>query len=490
MLGRIITKTGNAIYKIAHIFKWRFGSLPIKHKLIIITGILVISMLSMLSFIFFQNGKKILNERLEQTCDISIRHVSQSIKSDLLSYYKSDLDENDQSTHVGYIREAILDVSGEKINGLEFARVINRNGVVIAHTKIDLINTKIPPQDSIQFQSLREKMVRQNGDTIEYIHPIIARKGQDDEVFLGVTTLGFSNKVIMAPIKQAAKSILSITLIITLISVILIFVVAHRMTRQIEELGKGVHRVNEGDLKEEIPVLTRDELGKLANEFNSMIKHLHEKLYMQKFVSKYTIKMIRDRYSNGQSLDGESRDITILFSDVRRFSNLTEKLSAKEIVKLINVYLNVQAQIIEKNHGVVDKFIGDQVMAIFDGKDQADYAIKTAVEIQRAIRVLNTKRAELGAKTLNLGIGVNAGPAVMGNMGSKNRMDYTVIGDVVNLAARLCAIAEPGQIIAPIEMADKLSGNYPTTQLNPVWVKGRSKPIATFEVDYDHAIIM
>jgi adenylate cyclase len=129
-------------------------------------------------------------------------------------------------------------------------------------------------------------------------------------------------------------------------------------------------------------------------------------------------------------------------------------------------------------------------MAIFEGDAQADNAVKTAVDIQRAIRQLNVKRADLGILTLTVGIGINTGPAVLGNMGSKNRMDYTVIGDVVNLSARLCAIAKPGQIIAAVKVAQMLKGNYPTTQLKPIWVKGRSKPVATIEVDYDHAIIM
>lgn len=464
--------------------------MPIRDKLIIILGVIVIGMLSILSFTFFQNGRKILHDRLARSCDLSSRHVSTAIKNDLLLYYKEGADLNERSQPLGHIREKILDLFSESIDGLAYAMVVDRDGLIVAHTNTSLINIKVSPEDSLLFAQLKDKYVREEAGIIDHIYPLYARRDNADNFYMGTSTLGFSKKTVMEPVKHATETIISATLIILIISVLLIFFVAHRMTRQIEELGKGVHRISEGDLKKEIPILSNDELGQLAREFNTMIKHLHEKQYMQKFVSKYTIKMIRDRYSNGLPLEGESRAVTLLFSDIRNFSNLTERLSPKEIVKLVNIYLDVQSQIIEMNHGVVDKFMGDQIMAIFEGEDQADNAVKTAVDIQRAIRHLNAKRAELGILTLMVGIGINTGPAILGNMGSKNRMDYTVIGDVVNLSSRLCAIAKPGQIIAPIEVAQMLKGNYPTTQLNPVWVKGRSKPVATFEVDYDHAIFI
>ncbi|RPI02575.1 MAG: HAMP domain-containing protein [Calditrichaeota bacterium] len=487
--GQILPQTGG-FRGIKSKIKWRFASLPIRNKLIIIFGILVIGLISILSFTLIQNGKRLLTERLAQSCELSLQHVSQNIKDDLLIYYKNELDANARSAPLGVIREAILEVFIEGIDGLEYSQVVGRDGRVIAHSNNALLNSQVSAEDSLFYAQLKTKYIREQGDLIEHIHPIYARRGSGETVYLGVATLGFARSIIMAPVKKATQAVLYATLAITVISFILIYFVAHRITRQIEELGRGVQRISEGDLKSEIPILSNDELGQLAREFNAMIKHLHEKLYMQKFVSKYTIKMIRDRYAHGLPMEGESRNVTLLFSDIRNFSNLTERLSAREIVNLINIYLDVQAQIIEKNQGVVDKYMGDQVMAIFDGEKQEDRAVQTAIEIQRAIRLLNHKRAELGIMTLNVGIGINSGQAVMGNMGSKNRMDYTVIGDVVNLASRLCAIAQPGQIIAPIELSSLLNGDYPKIQLNPVWVKGRSKPVATFEVDYDHAIIM
>ncbi|NIA29494.1 MAG: HAMP domain-containing protein [Actinobacteria bacterium] len=471
--------------------KWRFGALPIRVKLVIVIGLLFIVLTSIFSFILVQRGKMLLNDRLTETCKITLLHVSQEIKEDLSLYNNPEADENSRSGHVGHIREAILALLSEKIKGLAYAGVIDRNGIIIAHTELDRINAKVTKSDSLLFRGLGKTFVRENNTIIEYIFPLFARKASDNPVLLGVTVIGFSKNIILKPIRQATRSILLITILITLLAIAIIFYLARRMTRQIDAMTAGVRRISQGNLNEKIPVMSKDELGRLAKEFNIMTIHLREKMQMQKFVSKLTVEMIKEK-SQLENLqpEGENRVVTLLFSDIRSFSALTEQLGAGEIVKLINIYLDLQARIVEENDGIVDKFIGDQVMAIFLGEDQADRAIHTAVEIQRSIRELNKRRSQRGEVVLRVGCGVNIGDVVMGNMGSKSRLDYTVIGDVVNLSARLCAIAKPDQIIAPIEMVDKLSGDYPTIRLNPVWIKGRSQPLEVLEVDYDHAIIM
>ncbi len=490
-----ITSKVNQFFKafgtIGRYIKWRFGALPIRVKLVIVIGLLFIVLTSTFSFILVQRGKMILNDRLTETCKITLLHVSQEIKEDLFFYYNTEANENSRSGHVGHIREAILGLLSEKIKGLAYAGVIDRDGNIIAHTELDLINGHVSPIERQLFRGLHKVYVRENNTIIEYILPLFAQKSSNDSVLLGVTVIGFSKNIILAPIKQATRSILIITILITLLAIAIIFYLARRMTRQIDAMTAGVRRISQGNLNEKIPVMSKDELGRLAKEFNIMTIHLREKMQMQKFVSKLTVEMIKEK-SQLENLqpEGENRIVTLLFSDVRSFSALTEQLGAGEIVKLINIYLDLQARIIEENEGIVDKFIGDQVMAIFLGENQADRAIHTAVEIQRSIRELNKRRSQRGEVVLRVGCGLNIGDVVMGNMGSKSRLDYTVIGDVVNLSARLCAIAKPDQIIAPIEMVDKLSGDYPTIRLNPLWVKGRSQPLEVFEVDYDHAIIM
>jgi class 3 adenylate cyclase len=481
------------IYKCKKTLYKRFGALRIRIKLIIVTGLLFIGLTSILSFILLQNGKKILSANLSETCRMSLLHTSAAIKDDLLAYYRYRSDVNNGSLPLGHIRETILNVFRENIRGIKYAAVVDRQGIIIAHTQAEKNNMKISPADSLFFAGLEKTFERERSDVVEYIHPLFSRleSSTNGKVYLGSTILGFSKKEILQPIHSTSTTIISATVSVIILSVIIIFFIAHRMTGQIDALSEGVKKVGRGNLNVQIPVMSSDELGALAKEFNSMIVHLREKLQMQKFVSKLTVQMIRKRSSSAELPPvGERRRVTLLFSDVRNFSTLTETLSPEEIVRLINVYLDLQARIIEEHGGIVDKFMGDQIMAIFLGETMADDAIHAAVAIQRSIRELNKRRKREGEVVLTLGCGINTGSAVIGNMGSKNRLDYTVIGDVVNLASRLCAIARPGQIIAPIDTMTSLNEEYPTIRLNPVTVKGRTQAVDIFEVDYDRAIIM
>ncbi|MBN2414038.1 HAMP domain-containing protein [candidate division KSB1 bacterium] len=487
-----IYKVIKYLIKVYYQIKWRFASLKIRLKLIIIIGLLFIGLFSSLSFIILQKGKQILNERLAQTCDLSLRHVSQVIKEDLLLYYDHEENESVNSEHLGHIREAIFNMANEKIEGLMYACVIDRKGnfIALVDSSRNRQNQKITARDSTLFWNLNSKLIREKDGIIEFIHPILAKANNKSPVYLGVAILGFSKSIIMQPINQATRTLLFLSFFVIIVSVFAISFVAQRMTRQIDALGRGVRKISDGDLDTDIPLLSNDELGQLAKEFNTMITHLREKLQMQKYISKLTIQMIRNGEMADLPPEGEKREVTILFTDVRNFTLLTERLGAEEIVKLINIYYDLQARIIDENNGFVDKFYGDQVMSIFIGKTQADDAIHAAVEIQKSIKLLNKKRASEGKVTLTVGCGANIGYAILGKMGSKSRLDYTVIGDVVNVASRLCSIAKPDQILTPEHMADRLNNDYPTVKLEPVMVKGKRDPVSIIEIGYEQVLIM
>ena len=186
-------------------------------------------------------------------------------------------------------------------------------------------------------------------------------------------------------------------------------------------------------------------------------------------------------------LGGEKTDIACLFVDIRGFTPMSEALSPEEVVGILNEYLGLTSSCIFNNDGTLDKFIGDATMAIFNAPlpldDYIFKAVKTAMDIAQGSEELSKKLLEKFGKTISFGIGVNCGPAVVGNIGTQKRMDYTAIGDTVNTAARLESNAKPGQVLISKAVYDALSGRIEATSIGEIPLKGKSKGIEVFVVE-------
>jgi adenylate cyclase len=188
-------------------------------------------------------------------------------------------------------------------------------------------------------------------------------------------------------------------------------------------------------------------------------------------------------------LGGEQRELSILFSDIRGFTTVSESLTPPELVKLLNEYLSPMTRIVLEERGTLDKFIGDAVMALFnaplDVPDHATHACAAAVRMMEELQLLNTGFAERGMHTLDIGVGINTGPAVVGNMGADIRFDYTAIGDSVNLASRLESLNKYyGSHILVSEDTRKLvtDSRYTFREVDRVKVKGKHLPIVMYEL--------
>jgi adenylate cyclase len=190
-------------------------------------------------------------------------------------------------------------------------------------------------------------------------------------------------------------------------------------------------------------------------------------------------------------LGGEEREVTVLFSDLRDFTALSERLPPAEVLALLNRYLDRMSAVVERHGGVIDKYIGDAIMALFGAPvaapDAAARALAAARAMAAALDQLNAELAAEGRPPLALGIGINTARVIAGNMGSRSRLNYTVIGDGVNLAARLEALTKDpayGTRIlvsgATAAAAGATSGLRP---LGPVTVKGRTEPVPVFAAD-------
>jgi class 3 adenylate cyclase len=261
-------------------------------------------------------------------------------------------------------------------------------------------------------------------------------------------------------------------------------VVAKSMVHPIKNIFEGMIRVREGNLEIKLDIRRHDELGDLSIEFNNMIIHLREKLQMQKFVSERTVLMIHEHTASGNiDLGGTRQNLAFLFSDIRGFTAMSEKMEPEDVVTILNEYLDLQAKIIKKNYGDIDKYVGDEVMAVFSGKEKADNAVACAIEIIDQINNLNKNKNDTGVRSINVGIGLNVGNVIQGRMGSSDRMDNTCIGDTVNLAARLCSYAESGTIIASKDIVSQLTENkFRFEKLEPIKVKGKDNPVEIYAI--------
>jgi len=214
---------------------------------------------------------------------------------------------------------------------------------------------------------------------------------------------------------------------------------------------------------------------------------------MKSTMSRYMDPGLTDQLLAGGEdfLGGKSATATVLFSDIRGFTTLTEELGAQGTVSLLNEYFTIMVECIQREEGMLDKFIGDAIMAAFGvpipHDDDEDRAVRTAIAMINALNSWNSDRLSNGKKPINIGVGINTDLVVSGNIGSQKRMDYTLIGDGVNLAARLESACK--QYLAKILISEhtykKLRGTYRSREIDRVVVKGKSDPVGIYEVlDY------
>ncbi len=242
------------------------------------------------------------------------------------------------------------------------------------------------------------------------------------------------------------------------------------------------------------PLVSQEEHGGTKNIGTMlMIEDVSGEKRMKSTMSRYMDPRLADQLLAGGEdlLGGKSVVATVLFSDVRSFTTITEELGAQGTVTLLNEYFTLMVDCIQKHGGMLDKFIGDAIMAVFGlplpHEDDEDRALRASIGMMAELRKWNAERAAAGKKPVEIGVGLNTDNIVSGNIGSPKRMDYTVIGDGVNLASRLesaCKQYGAGILISE-NTYKRLKGTYRVRDVDLVVVKGKTEPVAVFEVlDY------
>ena len=313
---------------------------------------------------------------------------------------------------------------------------------------------------------------------------------------VGAVYLAMSESVIERTVAQAVGQLIMAALGLILAGAVFALILAFFMTRPIQLLQRAVRAIAAGDFNQRIRLgqTLKDELGELTDAFNEMAKGLAERELMRGAFSAYVSKdLLAEIIKNPDALKvgGARRQATVMFTffgSHDQLAALSERLDAEALVRIINDYLELQARIVTDHKGYLDKFVGDEVMAVWgvplDYADHAMTAVRCAFDIQRAIGKLNEGRSKKSLMTTEISIGINTGPLIAGNMGSAGaKIDYTVIGGTVNFAARLGGYRLHGGSVwigedTYAEVKDKVE----VKDIGKVEFKGIEQPMQVYEL--------
>jgi adenylate cyclase len=254
-------------------------------------------------------------------------------------------------------------------------------------------------------------------------------------------------------------------------------------------LRAAMAAVARGNLGVTTPVLANDEIGAVSEGFNRMVEGLREREFVKETFGKYVSPEIRDEILGGRiSLDGELYEVTVLFADLRDFTPWVEKSDPRQVVRDLNAYFTEMEAAIRRHGGLVLQYIGDEIEAVF-GAPVADpahalHAVRTALEMRERLAAWNAARRDAGDTPLRHGIGIHTGPVIAGNIGSAERLAYTLVGDAVNLASRIQALTKDVgcDILLSADTRRRLDGEFALTPLPAVRVKGKSHDVEVFRL--------
>lgn len=317
--------------------------------------------------------------------------------------------------------------------------------------------------------------------------PIVDEKG-DYVATLGVDISATSVNKSLHKIIGYAMAGLAMSLIL---AYALAYYLAHKMTDALDEVSLCLDQVATGDYNTTISIESDDEFGTLAKSMNHMIRGLKERKALKSSFSRYVSTYVMDQILNDQTLmnlSGERKKITVLFSDIRQFTQISENMTPESVVALLNEYFDVMLKVIFKHQGTVDKFMGDGIMAEFGAplsdNEQEVHAVRCGLEMLEELKKLNDHFLSQDRPTFNIGIGIHTGYAIMGNIGTETRMEYTAIGDCVNVASRLEQATKTYNfpLLISEDTYNALNNQFPGQFIGSIPLPGRSREINVYAI--------
>jgi adenylate cyclase len=363
--------------------------------------------------------------------------------------------------------------------------LVNQKGDVVAHYDLSVVQSNSNYADNPIVKAKIKSQKQEKTKQIEY-------KDKNGLEYIGAfrkieygncSVIAFAEKkIIFAAVNRILRRNFFLMMIVLSVVILVVYYFAKSITSPIIRLVGATNKIKEGDYDINIKVASRDEIGELTSSFIEMGEGLAErekiKTAFGKFVNPELAEMV---LKNEITLGGETKKAVILFSDIRSFTAISEKMDPAEVVEFLNEYMTAMVACIEKTNGIVDKFIGDAIMAVWGvpvskGNDIVN-SVNGALMMREALKEFNKERGTEDKPLIKIGCGINAGQVLAGQIGSENRMEYTVIGDAVNLASRIEALNKPfgTDILISEDTHNQCKDIFNVKEMAPIKVKGKAK---------------
>ncbi len=448
--------------------------LPIAFKLAASVSALIFIAISALTFVLLNNQARVISAH---SYDYSTLITEQLASNSVEPLFTDET----------YALQTLVNKveANERIHG---AGIFDLDGLLVAHAGL------LPARDRLQFdtpyQELRMAVPdKNNRPQVEllavHIEPVRFRG-----VTAGYAVASYSQAAISRTHHNSLAWVAGITACLFMAISAMIYYLSRRITLPIRELIKTSERIRTGQFQ---PISTRrhDEFGQLINAMNDMGHELNRKSRLETLMDQMLTKGVADEVIEQMetlSEGGQQVQASVLFADIVGFTHISEQLSPREVSELLNEYFNHLEACAKAYFGTIDKYIGDCAMVVFgapkDDPQHEFHAVACAVLMQKLMTRLNTMRREEGKFAVELRIGINSGQMLAGLMGSNNRLEYTVVGDAVNLASRLSNEANAAQIIVEESLYQRVSESR-TLKVEPereIRIRGKKDPVRIYNV--------
>lgn len=459
---------------------------PFARKLALSMVVLIVSGMLTLGGLIIQDQNKLLETQMHSYARILIQELSASATESYLTSDTLDLDVlvKNLSTYSEILGIAFY--SDEK-------RPLSSHGKVPATAQFPKSDMEVVTQhwshqymDTEDNHSLIEPLSFNNLGNLSYIGGI-----RYDDVTIGYVLLTFDQSLFTQARIKTLYTIVLTTIVLIILTIMFAFFLGKRLSRPIEELVDASKAISKGNYKIRFDERRNDEFGILMHSLNIMAEGLLHKETVEQAFSRYVSpKVAHEVLNNLESINlgGQQLDASVLFVDIIGYTKLSQTMKPNEITEILNEYFSHIGQAAQIYGGHVDKYIGDCVMLVFGVPEKDEHhsyqAVSCALLIQKIINSLNQKRLKKQLQPIDFHIAANSGLMLAGNMGSQQRMEYTVIGDAVNLASRIANFAHDNEVIIPDAMLKRpgVQDHFSVEKKDCLKIRGHDNPVTLYRI--------